>query len=41
MLAERKFNLVMVAKNKAVAINLAEEHDKVVNYSGGKVIIKL
>ena len=41
MLAERKFNIVMVAKNKALGINIAEEHDKLVNYNGRKVAIKL
>jgi hypothetical protein len=41
MLAERKFNIEIVAKNKAVGINIVEKPDKVVNYSGGKVVIKL
>jgi alpha-D-xyloside xylohydrolase len=41
MLAERKFNIEIVEKNKAVGINIVEKPDKVVNYSGGKVVIKL
>jgi alpha-D-xyloside xylohydrolase len=41
MLAAMKFNIVIVAKNKAAGTNIAEEYDKVVNYSGGKVAIKL
>jgi alpha-D-xyloside xylohydrolase len=41
MLAERKFNIVLVAKNKATGANIAEAPDKVVNYNGGKVVIKL
>jgi alpha-D-xyloside xylohydrolase len=41
MLAERKFNMVIVAKNNGVGINNAEAPGRVVNYSGGKVVIKL
>ncbi|RNI36249.1 DUF5110 domain-containing protein [Hanamia caeni] len=41
MLTERKFNIVLVANNKATGTNIAEAPDKVVNYNGGKVVIKL
>ena len=41
MLAERKFNIVVVAKNKAARTNITEAPGKVVNYNGGKVVIKL
>lgn len=41
MLAERKFNIVIVGKNKGVGPNISEAHDKVVNYSGQKVVVKL
>ena len=41
MLAERKFNIVFVGKNNGVGINNVEAPGKVVNYSGGKVVIKL
>lgn len=41
MLAERKFNIVIVAKNNGVGISNEEAPGKVVNYSGGKVVIKL
>jgi hypothetical protein len=38
MLSDRKFNIVIVAKNKVVRTNIDEESDKVVNYNGGKVV---
>ncbi|HEY5368440.1 MAG TPA: TIM-barrel domain-containing protein [Hanamia sp.] len=41
MLAERKFNILVVTKNKDTGANLAAKYDKVVNYNGGKAIIKL
>jgi alpha-D-xyloside xylohydrolase len=41
MLAKRKFNIVVVAKNKATGPNIAEAPDKMVNYNGKKVVIKL
>ncbi|HEY5371096.1 MAG TPA: TIM-barrel domain-containing protein [Hanamia sp.] len=41
MLSDRKFNIIIVAKNKATGTNIVEQPDKVVNYSGGKVAIKL
>jgi len=41
MLAERKFNIVVVKKAKAIGANSSETPDKVVNYNGKKVVIKL
>jgi len=41
MLAERKFNIVVAKKDKAIGANSAETPDKVVNYDGRKVVIKL
>ncbi len=41
MLAKRKFNIVLVANNKTTGANITEDPDKVVNYNGGKVVIKL
>lgn len=41
MLDQRKFNIVLVTKNKDAASNIAEEPNKVVNYNGKKMMIKL
>jgi alpha-D-xyloside xylohydrolase len=41
MLAERKFNIVLVNKTKGTGINLVEKYDKTINYSGKKMVIKL
>lgn len=40
MLAERKFNIVRVGKNKAAGMDKVESFDKVVSYSGKKVDVK-
>jgi len=41
MLESRKFNIVLVNSNKAGGENLAATPDKVVPYSGKKVMVKL
>jgi alpha-D-xyloside xylohydrolase len=41
MLAERKFNIGVVEKDKAMGANSTEIPDKVVNYDGKEVVIKL
>jgi alpha-D-xyloside xylohydrolase len=41
MVADRKFNSITVGKNIGVGANVSEQSDKVVNYSGRKVVIKL
>jgi len=41
MLAKRKFNIVLVANNKTTGANITEAPGKVVNYNGGKIVIKL
>ena len=41
MLAEHKFNIVRVEKNKGTGISSVEKFDKVVTYKGKEVIIKL
>ncbi|MFA5328065.1 MAG: TIM-barrel domain-containing protein [Prolixibacteraceae bacterium] len=40
MLADRKFNIVRVANNKAAGMDKVESFDKVVSYSGKKVQVK-
>ena len=40
MLQTRKFNIVMVSNNKAVAENIATSADKVISYTGKKVVVK-
>jgi len=40
MLAERKFNIVMVDLNKGASLNMTEKSDKVVAYKGKKVVVK-
>jgi hypothetical protein len=41
MLNERKFNIVVVGKNKGIGITPVEKFDKVVTYKGEKVKVKL
>jgi alpha-D-xyloside xylohydrolase len=41
MLNERKFNIVVVGKNKGIGITPVEIFDKVVTYKGEKVKVKL
>ena len=41
MLAERKFNIVLVSKNKGTGIDKVEKFDKEVMYSGKKSVVKL
>jgi alpha-D-xyloside xylohydrolase len=40
-LKERKFNIVLVTKNKGEGTFISEKYDKVVIYTGKKVVIKL
>jgi len=41
MLAERKFNIVLVDKSKGTGMKVIEKYDSVVTYDGKKVAIKL
>ena len=41
MLSERKFNIVLVGKDKGVGITPVEKFDKVISYEGKKIVIKL
>jgi len=41
MLAERKFNIVLVSKNKGIGMDKVEKFDKEVVYSGKKSVVKL
>jgi alpha-D-xyloside xylohydrolase len=41
MLTDRKFNIVLVTKNKGTGTGIIEKYDSVVNYSGQKMIVKL
>jgi alpha-D-xyloside xylohydrolase len=41
MLAERKFNIVLVDKSKGTGMKVVEKYDNVVAYNGKKVAIKL
>lgn len=41
MLAERKFNIILVAKNKGAGVDVVEKYDKEVSYSGKKIVINL
>jgi alpha-D-xyloside xylohydrolase len=41
MLANRKFNIVRVAKNKGAGMDAVQQFDKEVSYSGTKVVVKL
>jgi alpha-D-xyloside xylohydrolase len=40
MLGERKFNIVMVGLNKGVGENTVDQADKVVSYTGKKMVVK-
>jgi alpha-D-xyloside xylohydrolase len=41
MLAERKFNIVLVSKNKGTGMDQVEKFDKEVTYAGKKSVVKL
>jgi alpha-D-xyloside xylohydrolase len=41
MLAERKFNIVKVSKNKGTGMETVEKFDNVVSYTGKKLVVKL
>jgi len=41
MLAERKFNIVLVSKNKGTGMDKVEKFDKEVTYAGKKSVVKL
>lgn len=41
MLAERVFNIVLVSENKGTGVEVADNFNKVISYSGNKVRIKL
>jgi alpha-D-xyloside xylohydrolase len=41
MLAERKFNIVLVGKNKGIGDGTTDKFDKVVSYSGKRMVVKL
>jgi alpha-D-xyloside xylohydrolase len=41
MLTNRKFNIVLVRKEKGTGSVLSENFDKIVGYSGKKLVIKL
>jgi hypothetical protein len=41
MLAERRFNIVSVSKNKGVGIDTAKKYDEVVIYNGKKLVVDL
>jgi hypothetical protein len=41
MLSERKFNIVLVSKNKGTGMAAIEKYDKVVTYKGKKILVKL
>ena len=41
MLAERKFNIVLVSKSKGIGSHAGTTFDKEVNYNGEKVVVKL
>ena len=41
MLESRKFNIILVNSNKAGGENLVTPADKVIPYTGGKVIVRL
>ena len=40
MFNERKFNIVIVGENKGVGENLTNQPDKVINYTGKKLVVK-
>jgi len=41
MLADRKFNIIIVDKSKGIGMNAAVKFDNVINYTGKKVEVKL
>ncbi len=41
MLTERKFNIVLVTKDKGTGMEITENPDKVITYTGKKVAVKL
>ncbi len=41
MLAERKFSIVLVAKNKGIGVDVVEKSDREITYEGKKIKIKL
>jgi len=41
MLAQRKFNIVRVNKNKGTGTNAIEKYDETVTYTGKKIVVKL
>ncbi|HEY4789467.1 MAG TPA: TIM-barrel domain-containing protein [Bacteroidales bacterium] len=41
MLAQRKFNIICVTKNKGIGMEAVENYDKVLTYTGKKVLVKL
>jgi alpha-D-xyloside xylohydrolase len=41
MLTDRKFNIVRVTKNKGAGMEVVKYFDKVIDYSGKKVVVKL
>jgi len=41
MITDRKFNIILVAKNKAAGTESVVKFDKVVTYNGKKVVVKL
>jgi alpha-D-xyloside xylohydrolase len=41
MLAERKFNIVCVTKDKGIGIDVTEKLDKEIAYAGNKIVVKL
>jgi len=41
MLTGRKFNIVLVSKNKGKGMDIADTYDREINYTGKKVIVKL
>jgi len=40
MLAQRKFHIVRVGKNKANGMEKVEKFDRIVNYTGKKIVLK-
>jgi len=41
MFAERKFNIIRVAKNKATGITMSDKFDQVITYKGKKIEVRL
>ena len=41
MITERKFNIVLVTKDKGTGMETTENPDKVITYTGKKVTVKL